>query len=167
MSRVAAAAVALAVTLGACSADGPAWSDARELGGPAVADALAVAEDGTVRIAEGTDGGVPCAQVTVGELTMQCLRTAFVAGAAGGWSSAALRADDTRFVDVRVGPGADSFVLWSNRSPEGRRVAATQAAGSSVLVWVMDDGEAPWGVQAIGPDGTLWHALPFVGLPDG
>lgn len=167
MRRTACLVALLAVVPVACSDDGATWFDARERAAAAVDDAVVVAAAGAVTIAEGTDRGEPCAQVTVAEVTMHCLRTEFVSGPLGGSSSAAMRAGDTRFLEIRVGAGADSFVLWSDRSPGGRRVPATQAGGSSLLVWVMADGEAPWGVQAIGPDGGLWHALSFAGLPDG
>ena len=47
----------------------------------------------------------------------------------------------------------------------GRTVDPIVAADNAILVWIMEPGEAPWGVQAIAPDGTLGAFTSYVGLP--
>ncbi len=79
----------------------------------------------------------------------------------------AARVADTRFIQVTTDPSAREFVVWSNVSPSGRSVEPVVAADNAILVWIMEPGEEPWGVQALDPTGELGFAIPFVGLPAG
>lgn len=153
---------ALTTILFACSSDGDGrrWADAADQVEPAV-PGTTIIDTGAVRVVEQIDRS--CAQLTIADTTLTCLQTSMAEGF--GHSARALRVGDLRVVDLRTGPDATDFVVWSSVSPGGRSIEPIAAAGSSILVWIMQPGEEPWGVQVIGPGGFLGTSVSFVGLP--
>ena len=148
------------VPLTACGSNGPAWSDYREVRTDTVIGDVVV-DTGVYRVTEAdADGG--CAQLTVSNVAASCLHHE---NATWGYMARAARVEDTRFVEVRTDPSAREFVVWSSHAPTGRSVEPIHAADNSILVWIMEPGEEPWGVQVIGPNGELGIATSFVGLP--
>lgn len=156
---------ALAIgALAGCGSDEPAWDDARQYEHDDVLELRDAFDVGPVRVAESTSDGLPCAEVTVADVATGCIP---VGAGEFGYSSRALRVDDVRYVDLRTSEAAREFVVWSSASPSGRSIEPIVAAGNAILVWIMEPGEEPWGVQAIGSDGELGFAKSFVGLPPG
>lgn len=147
--------------LAGCSSDDPGWA---ELQAQEEEYAGAVLHDsGVVRVVRSTRAdGTPCTQISVHDRPMGCERF----GIEGfGRSGGPIRVDDHRVILLRTGVEAREFVVWSSVSPEGRSIEPIVATDHALLVWEMQPGEEPWGVQAIGPDGELGVAQSYVGLP--
>jgi hypothetical protein len=152
------------LTLGSCSSGtGWSWRDAADEAAPPVVGTVVV-DAGGIRLVESTNDGLPCAQLTVAGETAGCVHYGMGDGATG-YGAAARRVGDVRYVDLRSGSGVSGFVVWSSVSPDGRRVEPIRAAGNAILVWIMQPGEAPWGVQILDERGRLGNAVSFVGLP--
>jgi hypothetical protein len=167
MRRLLTSPIVAALSLGALTAcgggDDPKWYDARDEASPAV-PGTTLFEDADVRVVESTGAGDDCVQLTVRDVSLFCVSNGM--DTAGGYSAAARRLGDLRFIDLRTGPTARSFVVWSSASPSGRAVEPIRSASGSLLVWFMEPGEEPWGVQIIDDgDGSLGSAVSFVGLP--
>lgn len=160
-------AVAVAsLIVSACSGDeGREWGAIREFGPSVVANAteLAATDDFRLLLDERSAGS--CVQLVVNDVPWDCIE------ASSGVRSIPLRVDDLRVVwltvsdDDGIAAVADHFVVWSSVDPDGRRIEPITAGGSAHLVWVMQPGEAPWGVQTVAADGTLYTATSMVGLP--
>ncbi len=148
------------LALSGCGSDGPQWSDFTDARTDVVVGDVVVETDEFLVTDADVKGG--CAQLTVADVISSCLH--HEAGI-GGYMGRAARVADTRFIEVRTDPSTRAFVVWSNVARSGRSVEPIYAADNGILVWIMEPGEEPWGVQVLGPTGELAVAIPFVGLP--
>ena len=163
--------VAFLVTVVGCgnSDSQPQWADAADLGWSPVFDPVTVAEGDGWRFDVGLepdDSGeppAPCLQLVVGDEPLGCI------GARMSGFGAVNRVDDQRVIwqasIIDDNAPVDHFVVWSNASPNGRQLDPINHSNVENLLWIMEPGEAPWGYQAIAPDGTLLAQTSFVGLP--
>ncbi len=168
---------ALTVLATACGNDGGShdWDEASEIGEPVLpaADSTAAADGYELVVGFSTSGddaeSIGCVTLVVGDIGIGCLGPDGTDGAASGWS-ARVRNDETRIIWNGVTASGsfsdvDHFVVWSSASPDGRRLEPIVESGTTHLIWVMEPGEAPWGVQWIDENGGLLNAQSFVGLP--
>lgn len=121
---------------------------------------------------EPVDTGEPnrsCLQLVVDDRPLGCIRVGAEAGREYGFGATTRVGDERVIWQGRTmttdGPSVDHFVVWSSASPSGRRVDAVRYADVENLIWVMQPGEAPWGYQSVGPDGTLVDHWSYVGFP--
>jgi len=167
MKRFAVLLVAAATLVASACSDGDPgreWDDLSATSGTAIANAteLVATDDYQLLLGDTTSGS--CIQLVVRTVGTHCVERS------GGVGSFSARVDDLRFVWMSVTAEnveavADHFVVWSSADPAGRRVEPVIASGSAYIVWVMQSGEAPWGVQIIAAGGTLHSASSLVGLP--
>jgi hypothetical protein len=162
----------LAVTLAGCGrGEGqPQWGDAADSAWLPVLDPVTVVEgdvwrfDVGPRPSYGAGGpGASCLQAVVAAQPLGCTEV-------GSFFQAVTRAGDERVIwraDTisSARQPTDHFVVWSNVSPEGRRLDPIVHDRIENLLWIMAPGEAPWGHQAIAADGTLISHWSYVGLP--
>jgi hypothetical protein len=165
--------VALLVAVVGCgnSDSEPQWADAADFGWLPVLDPVSVAEGEGWRFDVGLepyDTGeppAPCLQLVIGDEPLGCIGV----GAENRGFGAVTRVDDQRVIwqasTIDDLPPVDHFVVWSNASPNGRPLDPINHSNVENLLWIMEPGEAPWGYQAIAPDGTLLAQTSFVGLP--
>lgn len=165
MRRCAAALLVLLASAACGDGDELRWHDASASAVDPVNGTI-VAETDVYRVVDGFDGR-RCAQLTLLDVSTDCIANDYGGPLSTGWGYGGriLRVDDVRVIEFRTNPSTRRFVVRSSRSPSGRPIAPIVAADNAILVWVMEPGEAPWGVQAIAPDGTLGAAASFVGLP--
>jgi hypothetical protein len=165
--------VALLVTVVGCgnSNGQPQWADPADLGWMPVLDPVTVAEGDGWRFDVGLDADntgetpAPCLQLVIGDQPLGCIGI----GAENRGFDAVTRVDEQRVIwqanTTDDNPPVDHFVVWSNASPNGRHLDPINHSNVENLLWIMEPGEAPWGYQAIAPDGTLLAQTSFVGLP--
>lgn len=179
MRRPAISALLLASVLAGCGGDSgapPAWSDASDVSWPLVDEGRTVQSEDDYRMLIGDDPmqtGRPadrCLQLVVGSTPIGCVGVDPPPGGSHGFS-AAVRTEDARVVwRAETTPAdpdqvPDHYVVWSSSAPSGRRVEPIVRDAVTNLVWIMEPGEQPWGVQTIAADGTLLRAESLVGLP--
>lgn len=175
MRRAPVRAVVLALAfaaLVACSDDDTLarWSELTSSENPAVGAAASdvgdLGADGRISVRFGDD----CGQLVVDDQRSPC--PAYTPGS-GQLSTA--RVDDLRIVwhvwrsdPTNERPRAaaiDHAVVWSSASPDGREIPALVEGDLQQIVWVMAEGEEPWGVQLIDARGRLIATYDLVGLP--
>lgn len=153
----------------------PRWADADVFAVPPVLDPVTVIERDGWRFDVGTepfDTGEPpvrCLQAVVANQRIGCTRVD-AADDTFYSSSIVTRVGDERIIWQSATPPdpdrpVDHYVVWSTSSPDGRRIEPITYEDSLNMFWMMQPGEAPWGYQAIAPDGTLIAARSYVGLP--
>lgn len=169
--------LALAFVIAGCggAAPQPQWSDSADVGGTPVIDPVTVVEGDVWRFDVGLepdDTGEPagpCLQAIVADQPLGCIRIDPEPGAWYGFTAVARAGDERVIWQVNTGTDedrpADHYVVWSNTSPDGRRLDPIAYGDTQSLLWIMEAGEAPWGYQVIAPDGTLVTQQSYVGLP--
>jgi hypothetical protein len=188
IARRAIAIAALWVLASCGSDDAPSWSDAADDAWLPVRSPTTVAEGDQWRMDVGTEPGADieaavdesspdddaqpagqCLQLVVAGQPLGCIRLNAGSGQEYGFG-VAVRAGTERVIwrastMTDEEPPVGHFVVWSSASPNGRRVDPIRYGDVESLLWIMEPGEAPWGYQTIGPDGTLVDSWSYVGLP--
>lgn len=171
-----ACAIAALWMLASCGGDdGPSWNDAADGDWLPVRSPTTVAEGDGWRMDVGTEpnetGESPglCLQLVVVEQPLGCITLAAAPGDVNVFGAVA-RVGGERVIwrastMTDAEPPVSHFVVWSSTSPDGRRLDPIRYGDVESLLWVMDPGEAPWGYQTIGPDGSLVASWSYVGLP--
>ena len=59
----------------------------------------------------------------------------------------------------------DRYIVWSSSSPDGRRIEPFGYGATISLIWEMQPGEEPWGIDTLDADGLLISSRSLVGLP--
>ena len=162
--RPALVAVVLGIAAGCSDGGSIGWNATTAPDIEAVGTAVAVDELISVRF------GDDCGQLEVGDERTMC--PPFQPG--GGMVST-LRAGGLRIVWIpwRSAPESDEpglypidrAVVWSSASPDGRVIRPVVSGDMQQIVWVMADGEEPWGVQTLDASDRLIAAYDLVGLP--
>lgn len=129
-------------------------------------DGDVVFQDGPIRLVDVTEPTYDCAQLVVGDVATSC--PTISRGSSMG--PMPIRSGTTEVVWVAASSEIVSesirFVVFSSTSPAGRSIDAVDVAGTSHLVWQLEPGEQPWGVQLLGPSGELVSAAGIAALPD-
>jgi hypothetical protein len=150
------------------------WTRAEDLAYPVI-DPVTVERTDAYRFDVGGDpsdtGETPkqCLQLVVSGAPLGCINVGADSGSSYGWGATA-RVGGGRVVwraatvqsDVN---NPDHYVVWSSASPGGRRIDPFAYQDTLSLVWVLEPGEEPWGVQSIAADGTRIKVESLVGLP--
>lgn len=168
------ACVAAAAPLAACSEPtARAWVDEREATWPAVGDPVTVADGDGWRFQVGTDpydaDGTrsSCLQPVIDDTPLGCIPIDAPDAAHRNGTQARVGGKRVIWLGRQTGaiPQIARYVVWSSTSPAGRTIEPIEYDGVQNLLWIMQPGEEPWGFQEILPDGSLYEAVPLVGLP--
>ncbi len=180
MKRLALLVLVGAISLSSCSSSPSSfdWSEppfeaALTLTEPTVVETGATyrLEVGQTDDPNGVDPPSTCLQMVFRGAPLGCLETSPTPGRGYG-----------RDVQVRVGDGRmiwltrstgdweserrpDRYIVWSSSSPAGRRIEPFVYGATISLIWEMQPGEEPWGVDTLDADGLLIESRSFVGLP--
>lgn len=175
---IARSAIAIAALwlLASCGGDGgPSWYDAAEAAALPVISPTTVAEGDGWQMDVGSqpyETGEPpglCLQLVVVDQPLGCITLAAAPGEEYGFGAVA-RVGGERVIwsastMTDAEPAVSHFVVWSSASPNGHRIEPIRYGDVESLLWVMGPGEAPWGYQTIGLDGSLVASWSYVGLP--
>ncbi len=108
---------------------------------------------------ESGSNSLACAQVIIADAPLDCVH------GGGGLSTSHARIGDTRFIGVYAGADVERAIAWSSASSSGRDLDVVVAGPGVAVVWIMEPGEEPWGIQLVRADGTLAWSPSYVGLP--
>jgi len=129
-------------------------------------DGDVVFEDGPIRLVDVAGPTNDCAQLVVGDVATSC--PTISEGSSMG--PMPIRSGTAEVIWVaassEIADRSIRFVVFSSSSPAGRSIDAVDVDGTSHLVWQLEPGEQPWGVQLLGPSGELVSAAGIAALPD-